>query len=163
MRRSRPQSGFAMTEALVTLVVLSLAALGHAALQLCSLGAQSGAAWMSQATVLASDAADRMRANPAGVAAGRYDALLVPVALSPACSLAAPCSDAQIAQRDFFRWRADLAALMPQGQGVICRDATPEDGSAAAPACDGSGTRLAVKIFWRERERTSRLVMVVQP
>jgi len=47
VRRSRPQSGFAMTEALVTLVVLSLAALGHAALQLRSLGAQSGAAWMS--------------------------------------------------------------------------------------------------------------------
>jgi len=71
VRRSRPQSGFAMTEALVTLVVLSLAALGHAALQLRSLGAQYVCDSSAPTFMLASDAADRMRANPAGVAAGR--------------------------------------------------------------------------------------------
>jgi len=159
----RRAHGLAMTEALVTLLVLSLAALGQAALQMRSLGAQAGAAWMSQATVLAADAADRLRANPAGVAAGRYDALLVPAALSPSCTAATPCGSDQIAVRDFVRWRADLAAMLPQGQGVICRDATPDDGTAEAPACDGSGAWLAVKVFWRERDQRSRLVLTVQP
>ncbi|MFO1277435.1 MAG: type IV pilus modification protein PilV [Sphaerotilus natans] len=159
----RRRRGLALIEALVTLVVLSLAALGYAALQLRGLGTQAGATWMSKATVLAADAADRVRANPAGLAAGAYDALLVPPAVSPGCTLASPCSGGQVAQRDFFRWRSDLAAMLPQGQGVICRDATPDDGSDVASACDGSGTRLAIKVFWRERGVASRLVMVVQP
>mgnify|MGYP006958843538 CR=1 FL=1 len=56
-------------------VVLAVAALGYAALQLRGLSANSSALWRSKATVLTYEAADRVRANLPGVAAGQYNNL----------------------------------------------------------------------------------------
>jgi type IV pilus assembly protein PilV len=55
--------GFTLVEALVALVVLSIGLLGVAALQLTSLRANTSASSRSQATFLAYDITDRMRAN----------------------------------------------------------------------------------------------------
>ena len=51
----------------------------------------------------------------------------------------------------------------PGGSGVVCLDATPDDGSTGSSACDGAGTMLAVKVFWSERGVASRLVLGVRP
>src|SRR6185295_1538044 len=69
-RRSR---GFTMIEVLVSLVVLSIGLLGVAALQLTSLRSNHSSAMRSQATFLAYDIIDRMRANRAAAIAGKYD------------------------------------------------------------------------------------------
>lgn len=153
--------GFALVEVLVTVVVLAIAALGYAALQLRGLSTNSSALWRSKATVLAYEAADRVRANPLGATAGQYNNLLTP-AMTSACTLTNVCSAAQMAARDFAQWRTAVAAL-PGGSGAICVDSSPDDGTAAAPACDGSGTQLAIKIFWSERGVASRFVNVVRP
>lgn len=35
------------------------------------------------------------------------------------------------------------------GQGFVCIDSTPYDGSnAASPACDGVGNQFSVKVWW---------------
>jgi type IV pilus assembly protein PilV len=60
--RSRSR-GFTLIEALVSLLVLSIGLLGVAALQLTSLRANTSASTRSQATFLAYDITDRMRAN----------------------------------------------------------------------------------------------------
>lgn len=156
------QRGVTLIEALITVVILSMAALGYAALQLRGLSTNAGAMWRSKATVLAAEAGDRLRANAAGVAAGHYNALLAP-GTAPTCTLASPCTIAQIAALDFAAWRLALAQALPEGSGVICLDATSNDGQLDAPACDGSGTQLAVKVFWRERGVHARLVQVVRP
>jgi type IV pilus assembly protein PilV len=54
-----------------------------------------------------------------------------------------------MAKHDLAEWNAAIATYLPMGQGFVCVDSTPNDGtSAASPACDGSGTQLTVKIWW---------------
>lgn len=159
---ARRRSGFALVEVLVTVVVLAVAALGYAALQLRGLSTNSSAMWRSKATVLAYEAADRVRANAPGAAAGQYNNLLNPSTTS-ACTLTNVCNAAQMAARDFAQWRTAVGSALPGGSGVICLDSSPDDGTTASPACDGSGTQLAIKVFWSERGVASRFVNVVRP
>lgn len=165
LRRGRPSParGFALIEVLVSVVILAVAALGYARLQLTSLSANSSALWRSKATVLAYEAADRVRANLPGVSAGQYNNLLTPATGTSACTLANVCSTTQMAARDFVQWRGSVSGALPLGSGVICLDSTADDGTAASPACDGLGAQIAIKVFWTERGTESRFVNVVRP
>ena len=156
-----PTRGATLMEALVAVLLLSVCALAYAALQLRGLSTNTSSMWRSKAAVLASEMADRMRANRAGVAAGSYNSLTAVAA--PACGANSNCTTAQMAQLDFAQWNATLAAQLPGGSGVVCIDSTPDDGTAAAPACDATGTVLAVKVFWNERGEASRLSAPVRP
>lgn len=152
----------ALMEALIALLILSFAALSYAALQMRGLGANNSALWRSKAGLQADAMADRLRANRPGVAAGAYNAL-VAAPTAPSCGSASACSPAQMAQLDFAQWRDGLALELPGGVGVVCLDSTPDDGSAAAPACDGSGAMFAIKVFWREKGASSRLSVALRP
>jgi type IV pilus assembly protein PilV len=156
--------GFALIEVLVSVVILAIAALGYAALQLRGLSTNASAMWRSKATVFAYEAADRVRANAPGVAAGLYNNLVTP-ANPAACTLTNVCTTAQMAARDFAEWRTALARPenLPGGSGVICLDSDANDGTATAPACDGTGTQIAIKVFWSERGKPARFVNVVRP
>lgn len=160
--RSRRQRGLTLIEALITVLMLSLSALGYAALQLRGMSSNASAMWRSKATVLAYEAADRMRANPPGVEAGHYNNLINPGS-PPTCTITSVCTVAQIATLDFARWRTNVASALPGGTGVICLDSSPDDGTAASPACDGSGSQLVVKVFWKERGTETRFMNVVRP
>ncbi len=154
--------GIALMEALIAIVLLSVGALGYAALQMKGLSASSSAMWRSKAGILAYEMADRMRANRAGVVAGSYNALGAPQVVTD-CGAAADCTPARMAQLDHAQWNATLANDLPGGTGVVCLDATPDDGTADATACDGAGSMLAVKVFWTERGVASRLSLAVRP
>lgn len=162
MPTPRSVQGFALIEVLVSVVILAVAALGYAALQLRGLSANSSAMWRSKATVLAYEAADRVRANIPGATAGQYNNLINP-AVTSACTLVNVCSTTQMAARDFSQWRTTVLSALPSGSGVICLDSTADDGTAASPACDGSGAQVAIKVFWSERGVASRFVNVVRP
>lgn len=153
--------GLALLEALIALLLLSGAALSYAALQAKGLGASHSALWRSKASILAYEMADRMRANRQGVTDGRYNSLLSPS--TPACGTSSACSTTQMAALDHAQWSTALALALPQGEGVVCLDATPDDGAAGSPACDGAGAMLAVKVFWREKAEASRVVLAVRP
>lgn len=157
----RVQSGITLIEALIALLLLSGAALGYAALQVRGLSSNAGAMWRSKAALLAYEMSDRMRANRLAVVAGSYNALTVPAAV--ACGAGASCTTSNMALLDFFQWRTSLASELPAGSGAVCLDATPDDGDAANPACDGAGTTFAVKVFWVEHNEASRLTVVVRP
>lgn len=161
-RRGRPAGGIAMIEALVAILLLSLCALAYAALQLKGVSASSGALWRSKASVLAGEMADRLRANQAGVGLRAYDSLLA-AGGGTDCTGATACTPQQMAQWDHAQWSQTLGRELPQGVGVVCLDATPDDGEAGSPACDGSGSLFAVKVFWRERGQPARLVAAVRP
>lgn len=112
-----PESGFTMVEVLVTLVILSIGLLGLAGLQANSMTNNHNAYLRSQATVLANDMADRMRANMAGVQANRYNNINgIPV--DPGC-IAVDCTPAQIATFDAFEWNTALSNELPAGQGTV--------------------------------------------
>lgn len=157
----RPR-GVALTEALVAVLLLSACALAYAALQMRGLSAGHSAMWRSKATLLAYEMADRMRANRVAVASGQYNSLTGPQAVAD-CGANAACTPAAMAGLDFAQWSATLGRELPGGSGVVCLDASPDDGAAASPGCSGSGSMLAVKVFWSERGQPARLAVAVRP
>lgn len=160
-RRPRRQ-GIALMEAMIAILVLSIGALGYAALQIKGLSASSSSMWRSKASNLAYDMADRIRANRAGAVAGAYNNLGAPQVVTD-CGAATDCLPARMAQLDHAQWNATLANELAGGSGVVCRDATPDDGTAASAGCDGAGNMLAVKVFWTERGVAARQVLAVRP
>jgi type IV pilus assembly protein PilV len=141
------QSGFTLIEVLVSVLVLSIGLVGVAALQGVSLKNTQSAFMRSQATALAYDLADRMRANVIAARTGLYDPGTA--ATVTGCKSTTGCTAQDMAKHDLAEWNAAIATYLPMGQGFVCVDSTPNDGtSAASPACDGSGTQLTVKIWW---------------
>ena len=112
--RLAPQSGFTLVEALVALVVLSIGLLGVAKLVLGAVHADDSAYMRGQATQLAYELLDQMRANRPGAIAGFY-AL---AAANNDCSGAA-CTPQQLAQLDLFNWQGRLAQALPGGAGTV--------------------------------------------
>lgn len=114
----RHVTGLTLIEVLVALLVLSIGILGLATLQTASLNFNNASAQRTQATVLAYDMADRMRANRAAAMAGEYD-LALPGA-PPAC--AAPAAVGTVAVQDLSTWQMALACRLPLGTGSIARN-----------------------------------------
>ena len=71
--RVKPQMGFTLIEVLVALLVLSVGLLGLAMLQVQGMKFNSDAYFRTQATILAYDMIDRMRANHVAAGTGAYD------------------------------------------------------------------------------------------
>ena len=157
-----PRRGFGLIEALTSVLLLSVCALAYAALQARGLSANSSAMWRSKAALLSYEMADRMRANRAGVTAGSYRSLTTPSVVND-CGATSSCTPVRMAALDYAQWSTAIGVQLPGGTGVVCVDSTPDDGTADSPACDGAGTAYAVKVFWRERDQTSRLTVAVRP
>ncbi len=137
--------GFTMVEFLVSVVVLSIGLIGLAGLQITSLRDNSRAYMRSQASILASDLADRVRANPVA----NYTTITATEKTS--CLTTTGCSADEMAQHDLFEWNSKLLAELEGGAGVICLDSTANDGTSAASAsCDGLGVNFAIKIWWQD-------------
>lgn len=102
--------GFTLIEILVTVIVLSVGLLGLAGLQAASLKFNSTAYQRSQATSLAYDIADRMRANVVAARGGNYDIALGAVA---------PTGGTTLAAIDLREWRRALTNTLPSGTGSV--------------------------------------------
>lgn len=141
------QRGFTLIEVLVSGLILAIGLVGVAGLQAFALKNNQSSFMRSQATALAYDLADRMRSNVAGANAGSY----VPstAALVTGCSTTSGCTPGELAQHDLAEWNNAVATYLPMGQGFVCVDSTPGDGTDAAdPQCDGAGTQFSIKIWW---------------
>jgi type IV pilus assembly protein PilV len=155
---SRPrQAGFTLAEVLVALVVFAFGMLGVAGLQVKALTGLDIAQNRSLATLKAGELADRIRANPGAAYPGATAADKACRAAHYHDKHAVPddCSAEELAADDLEDWRRELAGRLPSGTGLVCVDSTPDDGSASAPACDGIGSALAIKVWWRERLRSA--------
>ena len=130
-----------------------------AALTLFSLGAVSLSAWMTlaarathaaylhtQASLLAGDMVERMRANPGGVWADAYEGAAKAGAVDCA---AAACGPLALAAHDRAVWAARLRAVLPDGRGAIhCdRPATMPSAGALPPF----GSLCTMNLHWLER------------
>jgi type IV pilus assembly protein PilV len=154
----RKSKGFTLMEVLVTVVILAIGLLGVAGLQFSSLRSNQSALHSSIAAALAAEGADRLRSNVPGVRDRVTGALrhsydeINEAGADPAC-IDTGCSVAELAQHDAFEWISSIEDLLPNGEGVICRDSTPFDGTGSAAAdngCDGDEASgiFAVKVFW---------------
>ena len=138
LRRACPRcQGLTLIEVLISLLVLSIGILGLATLQTASLGFNAGASHRTQATVLAYDMAERMRANRQAALAGAYDIAFEDPA--PAC--AAPATTGTVAQQDISAWRMALACRVPLGTGSIVRN----------------GGEVTLTVQWNDRGTSTQL------
>ena len=107
------QTGFTLIEVMVTVIVLAIGLLGLAGLQATSLAFNSTAYQRSQATSLAYDIADRMRANVVAARNGAYDVNF---------GFTDPGA-ATVADMDLGQWRQALINTLPgPGTGSITQN-----------------------------------------
>ena len=140
MNRHIRQSGFTMVEVLVALVVLAIGLLGIAALYLNSLQSGRTAIYRTQAVNLASDLADRIRANRTARTA--YDTLFADAEVAVAgCDTTGGCIDTDLASTDLARWKGTLGQLLPNGQGQVV---------VTLPVAAGEPTNYVVTVQWAE-------------
>ena len=150
MTAMRLQRGFTVLEILIAVFVLSVGVLGLAQLQVQTLRYSASSSQRTNATYLAYDLADRMRANMAGVNFGNYH-LTQAESVSGCMGAAQTCYPWEMASNDVYLWRISVANLLPDGQGLACIDSTPADGTFADPECDNvAGAQYAVKLWWRD-------------
>lgn len=133
--------GFTLIEVLVALLVLSVGLLGIAGLQLTSLRSNHSAYLRSQATILAYDILERMRANRAQL--DDYASITI----DDAEDLPAISGTPTQAAVDLNRWGTDLLALLPEAKAIVNVDtdnivsvSISWDDSRADRAPDRSGT-----------------------
>ena len=136
----RPQQGFSLLEVLVAAAVMGSGLAGLAAL------------------LLAGSMTASVQLAPSGVAA------FIHPGEDAFCPLATVCMPDRFASASVAEWRDRIANSLPGGQGVVCFDSTPWDGTAGDPSCDGAPP-LAVKVFWTgppsARSASQRVVQVV--
>jgi type IV pilus assembly protein PilV len=107
--------GFTIVEAMVALVVLAVGMLGIAGLYVTTLRSGGGAIYRMQAVNLASDLADRIRANRTA-----NIGYLGPPANNNCYGVGAvDCSPALMAANDLLVWQNQVAAILPAGNGAV--------------------------------------------
>jgi type IV pilus assembly protein PilV len=171
------QRGVTMLEVLIAIVVLSFGLLGMLGLLTNGLKMTSSSQYRTIAAQQLTAIADIISANPDIVAA--YSSLATnPTSTNPAANscFTSNCTSSVstntttagtppvtttsttitsfLPATDYRLWLNDLQAMLPQGSGTVCLDATPADGNSANFACDGLG-RLTVKICWNEHARVA--------
>ena len=104
--------GFSLVEVLVTMLVLSVGLLGFGSLQINALRNNQSAHYRSQATMLAYDILDFMRANQSFAKMGDYD-----LALN-----VNPSAGDSRAEQDLRNWIATVSRQLPLGDGSIQRN-----------------------------------------
>jgi type IV pilus assembly protein PilV len=131
------QKGLTLLEILIALVVLSVGLLGIAGMQATGLRNNHAAYTKTQATALTMDMADRIRANPLGMASYNNFDTKVAVPADPGC-IEAGCDPAKMAQFDKYQWSQPLVSttnpILPEGRGVIKQN----------------GDQFTVTLLWRE-------------
>ena len=109
------QRGFSMLEVLITLVVVAIALLGTAGLQINAMRMNKGAEFRTQAIFLPSDIAERMEANKAEAIRGTYAVAATSAVGAAATNCAgAACNAAGLAAWDINQWGTAISNVLPQ-------------------------------------------------
>lgn len=143
---SRRVAGFSIVEVLVALVVLSVGMLGIASLYVVTLRSSGSAISRMQAVNLASDLADRIRANRNAREAYEEDA-----ADEECVGAAASCSPEEMAAHDLFLWDQQLTATLGQS-------------ATGTVGVEGAGTlrTYTITVSWSEPGEAEKLTYVMR-
>jgi len=127
--------GFGLIEILVSMLLLNIGLLGLMGLQRLGLQAERSAFFRTSASLISTDAVERIRANRTGFVASDYSSATSDA--NDSCFKRAGCSSKALAQTDLHELSIRAAEELPYGVLVICRDDTPSNGTPADHECDG--------------------------
>jgi type IV pilus assembly protein PilV len=123
------QNGFTLLEVLIALVVLSIGLLGVSKIQALGLRASADANLRTEATFLANDMIERMRANRPSTASGYYagigyGAIDCTTPVAKVCSegtagAANDCTTTEIADEDAYNWFCQVSASLPNAAVAV--------------------------------------------
>ena len=97
-----------------------------------------------------------LRANPVTLGtpdAATYKAFSAPgtIAIDTTCLNATGCGRNTFVPTAIALWQQQLAAVLPQGQGTVCLDSTPNDGTPSNWKCDNATLApYVIKVCWDE-------------
>jgi type IV pilus assembly protein PilV len=149
--RSARIAGASLVEVLVALLIVTLGMLGVASLMIQALRNGHLALLRTQAVTLASDIADRIRANPQ--AGDAYHCARYPGGPSERNCAAqagvagANCTAYELAEDDLARWGAAVADALPLAGDGPCR----ANVSYLASATANDAARYRVTLAWHQR------------
>lgn len=170
--RTTKQSGFTLIEVLVSVFVLALGVIGVAGMQLVAMRNSQQSQYQTVAVQLASELADKMRANAIEMKKGAssaflfsYDAVTdgTPDPVN-SCFSDTGCTAEQMAAFDIYQWKMQLAMpdkdhpnripRLPGGRVKVCSDAAPYVASATSfswdcPETPAVGSPMVIKIGWQ--------------
>jgi type IV pilus assembly protein PilV len=166
-------SGFSMIEVLVSILVLAVGVIGAAGMQLSAMRTSKQSVFQTNALQLASEMADRMRANDAQMKQKDGANLFLSVDYKSASEGEPPspkkfcyesgCDAAELAQFDIYEWEKRLKQALPGGRVRICRDASPWNFTSksltwncGAGAADNAS--LVIKVGWQLKNPDGTLV-----
>lgn len=155
-----PSAGFTLIELMVAAAIFAFGVLGLAAMQGQGLKFNGNAYERSQAVILASDMADRIRANldTAGTNAFSYGAIAGPAAApnpSTCTGTGNTCTAAQMAAVDEYEWLSLVGQTLPGGSGTVT--------CSSAPAACAAGDTYAITIIWSGKFGAASHTIRVRP
>ena len=124
MLRKKPtttqQTGFSLIEVLVALLVLAIGLLGILVMQARGLQLNQAGYMQSQAMFMAEDIVERIRSNQTAIDSYSIDFEEEGDDSAGYCdSIAAACSDTEMAASDLLQWKTQLLNVLPQGDGRV--------------------------------------------
>lgn len=145
-RRTRSQ-GFTLIEVLISMVILGIGLLGIAKLMLYSSRSNDSAYLRSQATALAYEMLDTMRANTTQAAAGAYDTALATAPVDPGFTCAG-VQCANVALYDVYQWKLRLDATNTALPAGVLPGALPSGKGSVTTTPTGSQTTVVIVVSW---------------
>ena len=140
----RMQSGFSFIELSIATVIFSMGLGSLSMMMTASIQGTAEARYRTEATTQAVSLAEMIAVNSGAI--GHY---IHPLDSDRTACNDTYCDSASMAAGNIAFWRDQLSHELPGGSGLVCRDSSPDDGTLADPACDGSGA-VVVKIFWED-------------
>jgi len=147
-RPSPAQRGFTLVEVLVTVLVISVGLLGIVALQVVTLRSNHQSYVRTQATALADDIIDRIRAN-------RDNAASYTVALTGTMATTTQ------AGADVMEWKNQLKTLLPSSGTTAATEADANGGVVVTTLATGR-YQVEITIQWGERGTTNPMQFVTR-
>lgn len=127
----RPMTGVGMVEVLVAFVVLSVGLLGTATLYVNALQAKTSSQSRMQAINLATDIADRIRANRTAISSyvvAQGTVLSAPTAncIDTSSTTSVACTGLELATVDLYKWTQAVTSTLPgsTNRSITCVAAT---------------------------------------
>lgn len=169
-------SGFSLLEVLISMLILAFGVMAMGGLQLASMKSAQSATSFSTAATLARDYTEMMRSNttvsnstatsapnnPYLFDSGSTSTYTVTPAVNCKTTV---CTASNISVLHVADWAERVAAQLPAGRAVVCRDPAPRnaDGSYRWDCGANDATAITIKIGWidrrdkEERGRTSTI------
>lgn len=138
VRPKARQNGISLLEVLISLLILSLGALGFAGLQLKGLKTTEDANYRAHATLIAQDAIERFMSNPEQISSyltSNNYTRTAPGDAPPDNCMGSDCSPAEMASWDRAHLSWTVANALPEGQ-------------ISAAACPFNGNAQCVIVSW---------------